>query len=456
MTESDFDQLYTAAEMRTAEERYPGYPATVPELMERAGSAVAQVGIARYRDARRWTVVCGGGSNGGDGRIAARELERAGKAVAVVDAKAGESELGEPDVIVDALFGTGFSGEPRADASALIERMNASAAPILAVDLPSGVDASSGEIAGTAVAADATVTFHGRKVGIVVAPGRFHAGVVHVADIGLARVETELALVGPGLLRSVPRRGERDNKYTAGHVLVVGGSPGLTGAPSLTAMAALRADAGYVTLAAPESTLPVFEQRLVEVVKRPLPDDLSDLAAKASSLAIGPGLGRSEGVRSLVRRALEELPLPAVVDADALFGLEPGDWPAPRVLTPHEGELARLLGRDSKDVAAHRLAAVREATERFRCVVLLKGADTLVAAPGRGELVSALGLPSLATAGTGDVLTGIIGAFLAKGMDAQLAAAAGAAAQQRASVEAQQRAGLVAGDLIEALPRVLR
>jgi hydroxyethylthiazole kinase-like uncharacterized protein yjeF len=456
MAESDFDQLYTAAEMRTAEERYPGYPATVPELMERAGNAVARLGIARYRDARRWTVVCGGGSNGGDGRIAARELERAGKDVVVVDAKAGESELGDPDVIVDALFGTGFSGEPRADASALIERMNASAAPILAVDLPSGVDASSGEIAGAAVAADATVTFHGRKVGIVVAPGRFHAGVVHVADIGLARVDTELLLVGPGVLQSVPRRGERDNKYTAGHVLVVGGSPGLTGAPSLTAMAALRADAGYVTLAAPDSTLPVFEQRLVEVVKRPLPDDLTDLAAKASSLAIGPGLGRSEGVRSLVRRALEELRLPAVVDADALFGLEPGDWPAPRVLTPHEGELARLLGRDSKDVAAHRLAAVREATERFRCVVLLKGADTLVAAPGRGVLVSALGLPSLATAGTGDVLTGIIAAFLAKGMDAQLAAAAGAAAQQRASVEAEQRAGLVAGDLIEALPRVLR
>src|SRR5579864_6367898 len=454
MAESDFDELYTAAEMRTAEERYPGYPETVPELMERAGSAVAHVGIARYRDARRWTVVCGGGSNGGDGRIAARELGRAGKDVVVVDAKAGESKLGEPDVIVDALFGTGFSGEPRADASALIERMNASAAPILAVDLPSGVDASSGEIAGAAVVADATVTFHGRKVGVVVAPGRFHAGVVHVADIGLARVETEQLLVGPGLLRSVPRRGERDNKYTAGHVLV--GSPGLTGAPSLTAMAALRADAGYVTLAAPESTLPVLEQRLVEVVKRPLPDDLADLAAKASSLAIGPGLGRGEGVRSLVRRALEGLRLPAVVDADALFGLEPADWPAPRVLTPHEGELARLLGRDSKDVAEHRLAAVREATERFRCVVLLKGPDTLIAAPGRGVLVSALGLPSLATAGTGDVLTGIIGAFLAKGMDAQLAAAAGAAAQQRASVEAQQRAGLVAGDLIEALPRVLR
>jgi ADP-dependent NAD(P)H-hydrate dehydratase / NAD(P)H-hydrate epimerase len=450
---TDFEPLYTSAEMRVAEERFPG---TVGELMERAGSAVARFGLERYLDAGRWTVVCGGGANGGDGRIAARELERAGKEVRVVDAKAGDSDLGEPDVVVDALFGTGFSGEPRAEAAALIERMNAASAPVLAVDLPSGVDASTGEVAGAAVRADTTVTFHGPKVGLVLAPGRFHAGSTQVADIGLDRVDTESRLVLPSLLRSVPRRGDADNKYTAGHVLVVGGSPGLTGAPSLTATAALRADAGYVTLAAPAETLPVFEQRLVEVVKRPLTEDLAGLAAKASALAIGPGLGRSEQARRLVRRALAEIALPAVVDADALFELEPGDWPAPRVLTPHEGELARLLGRDAREVAAHRMASVRAAVERFGCVVLLKGADTLVAAPGRGTLVVSLGLPSLATAGTGDVLTGIVAAFLAKGMDPQLAAAAGAAAQQRAAVEAPQRAGLVASDLVDALPRVLR
>ena len=450
---TDFEPLYTAAEMRAAEERYPG---TVEELMERAGVAVAHVGLEIHFDARRWTVVCGGGANGGDGRIAARELERAGRDVRIVDAKAGETELGDPDAIVDALFGTGFAGQPRPEAVALIERMNASPAPVVAVDLPSGVDASTGEVSGAAVRAETTVTFHGRKLGVVVAPGRFHAGTVHLADIGLDHVETENRLVNVGLLRSVPRRGDRDNKYTAGHVLVVGGSPGLTGAPSLTAMAALRADAGYVTLAAPESTLPVFEQRLLEVVKRPLTDDLAGLAAKASALAIGPGLGRSDEVRRLVRRALAEIALPAVVDADALFELEPADWPAPRVLTPHEGELARLLGLDSKEVAEHRVAAVRAAAERFRCVVLLKGPDTLVAEPGRGLLVSALGLPSLATAGTGDVLTGILAAFLAKGMEPRLAAAAAAAAQQRAAVEAPQRAGLVASDLIEALPRVLR
>ena len=384
----------------------------------------------------------------------------------IVDAKAGETDLGEPDVIVDALFGTGFSGEPRPDAAALIERINGSGAPVFAIDLPSGVDASTGEVAGAAVRADATVTFHGRKVGLEVAPGRFHAGAVRVADIGLEPMETEHRLVGLELLRLVPRRGPEDNKYTAGNVLVVGGSRGLTGAPCLAAMAALRADAGYVTVAAPTSTLPVLEQRLLEAVKRPLPDEdgmvtedaagaVMELAGKASALALGPGLGRGPGPQGLVRRVLAEAAVPAVVDADALFELEPADWPAPRVLTPHEGELGRLLGRPSKEIAAHRLAAVREAADRFRCVVLLKGADTLVAAPGRGVLVSSLGLPSLATAGTGDVLTGIVAAFLAKGMEPQLAAAAGAAAQQRASVEAPQRAGLVASDLIDALPRVL-
>jgi hydroxyethylthiazole kinase-like uncharacterized protein yjeF len=447
------EPLYSAAEMRAAEERYPGYPDTIPELMKRAGGATADAALRLFPDARRWTVVCGGGSNGGDGRVAARLLEQAGREVGVVDAKAGESELGEPDAIVDALFGTGFSGEPRPDAAALIEAINGAGVPVLALDLPSGVDASTGEIAGAAVEAAATVTFHGRKVGLAVAPGRFHAGEVHVADIGLEPAATELELVGPELLDEVPRRGQGDNKYTAGHVLVVGGSAGMTGAPSLAARAALRADAGYVTIAAPEESLPVLETLVLEAVKRPL-EQVFDVAAKAKALALGPGLGRGPEAKELVRRALAEVEVPAVVDADALFELEPGEWPAPRVLTPHEGELAGLLGRESKDVAAHRLASVREAVERFRCVVLLKGEDTLVAAPGAGVLVVALGLPSLATAGTGDVLTGIVAAFLAKGMEPQRAAAAAAAAQQLASRHAP-RYGLVAGDLIDALPRVL-
>jgi len=448
------EPLYTAEDMRAAEARYPGYPDTVPELMERAGGRAAELALSLWPDAQRWTLVCGGGSNGGDGRVMAERLVAAGREAKVVDAKASEHELGEPDVIVDALFGTGFSGEPRADAAALIEAMNAASAPVFAIDLPSGVDASTGEVAGAAVRADATVTFHGTKVGLAVAPGRFHAGDVHVADIGLEPVATETSLVTRAIVDEVPRRGRGDNKYTAGHVLVVGGSRGMTGAAALSARAALRADAGYVTIAAPAESLPVLEALVLEAVKRPL-EQAFEAAARANALALGPGLGRDPKAKELVRRLLAEVELPAVVDADALFELEPGDWPAPRVLTPHEGELGRLLGRDSKEIAAHRLASVREAAERFRAVVVLKGEDTLVAAPGAGVLVVALGLPSLATAGTGDVLTGITGAFLAKGMEPQRAAAAAAAVQQLAAHAAPQRAGLVAGDLIDALPRVL-
>jgi len=452
---SEFEPLYTADEMRAAEAGHD-----TAALMERAGALAAEAGSQEMHGASKWTVVCGGGANGGDGRIMARHLAAKGKQVRIVDAKAGDTDLGDVEVIVDALFGTGFKDAPRADAAALIERINAHPAKVLAIDVPSGVDASTGEIPGVAVEADATVTFHGSKVGVVVAPGRFHAGRVRVADIGLEPRDTTHRLVLPGILATVPRRSARDNKYSSGHVLVVGGSPGLTGAPSLTAAAAMRADAGYVTVAARESSLPVLEQRLLEAVKRPLPEKLGDTAAdavlelaeKATAVALGPGLGRDDGARTLVRRLLAEVELPMVVDADALFELEPGDWAGPRVLTPHEGELERLLGHEVK---TRRLASVQEAAERFGCVVLLKGADTLVAAPGRGVHVSAHGLPSLATAGTGDVLTGIVGAFLAKQLEPQHAAAAAAMAQQRASVEATQRAGLVASDLIEALPRAL-
>jgi ADP-dependent NAD(P)H-hydrate dehydratase / NAD(P)H-hydrate epimerase len=436
---AELEPLYTAEEMRAAEAGHD-----VDAMMQRAGAAVAEELVRRFPDARRIALHAGGGANGGDGRIAAEILVAQGR------------ELVEerPDVVIDALLGTGLKGEPREETGRLIERINGGGAPVLAVDVPSGVNASTGEVAGAAVRADVTVTMHGRKVGLAIAPGRFHAGEVAVAEIGLEAAETEHRLVTPELLAEVPRRSPRDNKYTAGHVLVVGGSRGMTGAAALAARAAFRADVGYVTIAAPAESLPVLETLVLEAVKRPL-EDVFEAAARAKALAVGPGLGRDPGAKTLVRRLLAEVDVPAVVDADALFELEPGEWPAPRVLTPHEGELARLLGRESGEVAAHRLASAREAAERFGCVVVLKGEDSLVAAPGRGVLVSALGLPSLSTAGTGDVLTGITAAFLAKGMEPQRAAAAACAAQQLASREAEQRYGLVAGDVVEALPRAL-
>jgi len=433
------EALYTAEEMKAAEAGHD-----VPTMMQRAGEATAEELMRRFPDARRVQLHAGGGANGGDGRIAADVLRAQGREL--VDER--------PDVVIDALLGTGLKGAPREETAGLIEAINGAGVPVLAVDIPSGVNASTGEIGGAAVRADVTVTMHGRKVGLAVAPGRFHAGEVAVADIGLEQAETEHRLVTPEILAEVPRRSPRDNKYTAGHVVVVGGSRGMTGAASLAARAAFRADAGYVTLVAPAESIPVLETLVLEAVKRPL-EQISEAVERAGALAVGPGLGRGEEAKALVGRLLEEAEVPAVVDADALFGLEPGEWAAPRVLTPHEGELARLLGRESKEVAAHRLVAVREAAETFRCVVVLKGEDSLVAAPGAGVLVCALGLPSLSTAGTGDVLTGVTAAFLAKGMEPQRAAAAACAAQQLASREAAQRYGMVAGDVVEALPLAL-
>jgi len=437
-----FAPLYTAEEMRAAEQGHD-----VEELMERAGRAVADFVLRRYPNARRISAVCGGGANGGDGRIALRVLAEAG-----LEASEGVSK--DADVVIDALFGTGFHGDPRPEAVEQIERINGAGVPVVAVDVPSGVDASTGEVAGAAVRAEATVTMHALKVGLAVAPGRFHTGEIEVADIGLDHAETETRLVTEEILELVPRKREGDTKYSAGAVLVVGGSPGMSGAVCLTAEAAFRADAGYVAVATHEESLPVVESRLLEAVKGTL-DRIDQFAERASSLAIGPGLGRGDEERALVRRLLGELELPAVVDADALFELEPADWPAPRVLTPHAGELARLIGKESEWVDEHRLAAVQTAVDSYRCIVLLKGADTLVAAPGEGVLVCSSGTPALATAGTGDVLTGVIGAFLAKGMDARLAAAAGAVAHGRASELATLQVGLVASDLLDALPDAL-
>ena len=406
-----FEPLYTAAEMRAAEERYPSYPDSVPELMERAGAAVADVVMNAFPGARRFACVCGGGSNGGDGRVAARLFRDAGYV-----ADETEEDLDGYDVIVDALFGTGFRGVPRPEAAAIIERMNASSARVVAVDLPSGVDASTGEIEGAAVEAELTVTFHALKVGHVVSPGRFHAGRVIVSDIGLEHVPTEIRRATTSLLDDVPRRAAGDTKYSAGAVLVVGGQPGMTSAACLTALAALRADAGYVTLAVPEESLRAAEVLALEPVKLAWKDDnavatLMGAAERMSALAIGPGLGRSRARHSLVSALLRRLELPAVIDADGLFGLEPFMRSQPTVLTPHSGELARLLGRDSEWVNAHRLEAARRCAERFGATVLLKGPDTIVASPDGDIVVCDGGPPSLATAGTGDVLTGVVAIF---------------------------------------------
>ena len=352
--------------MRAAEERYPRYPESIPELMERAGAAVAREAMLAFPAATTFACVCGGGSNGGDGRVAARVLRESGHVADETD-----EDLDRYEVVVDALFGTGFHGAPRPEAAELIARMNAARAPVVSVDVPSGVDASTGEIADLAVEADLTVTFHAQKVGLVVAPGRFSAGRVVVADIGLDDGRTQVRRATPAILDEVPLRGARDTKYSSGSVLVVGGQPGTAGAACLTAMAALRADAGYVTLAVPEESLHTAEALALEPVKLAWSDDdalekLEAAAERASALAIGPGLGRSEARTALVRALLERIDLPTVVDADGLFALEPVERRSGTVLTPHAGELSRLLGRDSAWVDAHRLAAAQRGRAALR------------------------------------------------------------------------------------------
>ncbi len=479
--------------MRAVEDAYDG---PTLDLMERAGSVVAAVLQERWPDARRIGVWCGTGANGGDGFVAARRLREAGREAWVVltgseekvsgdaqaclarareeDVPVAADDEGGADVVVDALFGTGFSGAPRGDAAARIEALGALGVPVVSVDVPSGVDASTGRVPGAGVHATLTVTFHGRKVGHAVGPGRFHAGEVMVADIGLSGGETRAQLVTEAILDEIPRRGPQDSKYTAGFVAVVGGSRGLTGAPLLTCEAAMRAGAGYVRACVPASLEPAFAQRFVEVTTTGAPDEdglltgeaaevVLEAAAKANALAIGPGLGRSDGTRELVRVLLDRVELPVVLDGDGLWALAGHlEWvfsrDAPTVLTPHTGELARLLGRDSAWVDANRLEAAEGAADDVGAVVMLKGADTIVAAPGRGPLVCDLGNPGLASAGTGDVLTGIVAALLAKGMDARTAAAAGAALGGVAAREAARvhgEAGLIARDVIDALSPVL-
>jgi ADP-dependent NAD(P)H-hydrate dehydratase / NAD(P)H-hydrate epimerase len=485
------EPLYTAEEMRAAEEAYDG---PTLELMERAGSATAETILARYGDISSVSVWCGTGSNGGDGFVVARKLREAGKEVEAVlvgdeqkisgDARENLEraraaripfvETAETELVVDAIFGTGFRGKPRTEAATAIEEIKSLKAPVVAVDVPSGVDASTGEVAGIAVRADLTVTFHARKVGLFVAPGRFNAGEVAVADIGLAGVKTRHTRATPEMLAVVPRRAPRDNKYTAGSVVVVGGSTGKTGAACLSAEATLRSGAGICTACVPASLNQIFEQRLLEVITRACPDEdgvmtldaadaVIESAERATAVALGPGLGRTDGTRALVAYLLDRLDKPIVLDADGLWALTGHlDWvfarDAPTVLTPHEGELAALLGRKSEWVRSRRLHAAQAGADDVGAVVLLKGADTIVAAPGRGVVVSDLGNPGLATAGAGDVLTGIVAAYLSKGMEGRMGAVAAAATQGVAAGIAAERhgaAGLLAGDVVDALSLAL-
>lgn len=424
-------------------------------LIERAGTAVAWTALRMLGGAygRTINVICGKGNNGADGRVAARHLAAKGVRVRVIDVPC-PGVLPASDLVIDAAFGTGFHGA--------WSPPDVGDTPVLAVDLPSGVDALTGDIAGEVLAATHTVTFAALKPGLLMPPGSVLAGELELVDIGLdigwARANLVQAADVAGWW---PERDEYSHKWRNA-VRVIAGSATMTGAPRLVSHAAMRSGAGMVHLSIPGMTL---GDAPIEIVQRSLPSMGWADAALASlerfhSIVVGPGLGRSDDTGANVRRLVTEAPLPMVIDGDGLFAL---GWSSegaaallrrrasPTVLTPHDGEYTVLKGGPpglDRMVAARRLAA------DSGCTVLLKGAATVVADPDGEALVVTAGDARLATAGTGDVLSGIIGALLAGGMRPLHAAAAGAWVHGQAGRRGL-RHGLVASDLPDLIPAVL-
>lgn len=435
--------------------------ADVPEwvLVGRAGAAVARVAIRMMGGTygRTVHVIAGKGNNGADGRVAARLLAAKGVRVRVVEAVNAPAELPAADLVIDAAYGTGFQGTWNPP--------DVGDTPVLAVDIPSGVDALTGEAHGRVLAATCTVTFAALKPGLLLLPGSELAGELEVADIGLdegvaAHAHAHLVRAADVAEWLAPRASDA-HKWRAA-VRIVAGSPTMPGAARLAAHAAMRAGAGMVQLSAPGALVP---QCPAEIVQAPLPAKAWAAVAleqldRFHAVVIGPGLGRDDDTSAQTRRFAVEAPLPVVIDGDGLFAMA---WNAqgaavllrnrslPTVLTPHDGEYAMLTGAPP---ATDRLVAARRLAVDTGCVVVLKGPATVIADPRGAALVVTTGDERLATAGTGDVLSGIIGALLAQGLPALHAAAAGAWLHGSAARLAPAR-GMVASDIADHLPEVL-
>ena len=471
-------------------------------LMARAGRAVARaaVRVAGGRYGKRIAVVCGKGNNGGDGFVAARALRRAGAGVrcfgvgGAEDAK-GDARLhlelmegaglrleeldakalSQADVVIDALFGTGFHGAAEGEAAAAIDAINDSGRSVIAVDIPSGVSGATGAVEGPAVRAELTIAMAAEKIGSASGAGAVRAGRVEVVDIGIPVREWVATVTdSTDVARVLPKREPDAHKRSGGAVAVLAGSQGMTGAAILSAKGAARAGAGYVTVGGTTAVDEAVAESLPEVLSRVVTKDeflgadaldgFSEVLERAGSLGLGPGLGRGPAQTSLVERALREVHLPIVLDADGLNALDEDasaliERNRPTIITPHPGELSSLTGQRIEDIQADRLKAASAAAERFGCVVVLKGYRTVVARAGHDAVVNPTGGPELATAGTGDVLTGAIATLLAAGVDAFEAAwatvfvhgVAGELAARRLGV-----GGVLAGDVADALPEAMR
>ena len=484
-------ELMTAKEMAEADRLAIAGGVPGLALMEMAGSAVADEVARLFPDARRVVVLCGPGNNGGDGFVAARLLRDKGytvrlgllgdKARLPDDAAAmaklwdGTTEklkldlLEGADAIVDGLFGAGLARAIDGETAALIEAVNDSDIPIIAIDVPSGIDGTTGEVRGVAIDALATVTFFRLKPGHLLYPGRGYCGETILADIGipasvLDTIEPRAFVNEPELwLTEFPWPEATGHKYRRGHSVVVSGPIWSTGAARLAARGALRAGSGLVTVASPPDALAVNAAQLTAIMVRPC-EDADALAAmledaRKNSIVIGPGAGLGERLKTMVLASLRSKAA-VVLDADALtafagdnatlFGAIAGR-PASVVLTPHEGEFAALFG---KVRGPSKLDAARDAASRSAATIVLKGSDTVVASPDGRASINATTSPWLATAGTGDVLAGMIGGLLAQGMEAFEAASAAVWLHGAAALAFGP--GLVAEDLPEMLPEVLR
>ena len=505
--------LLTAAQMREADRQAIeeiGLPGAL--LMENAGRAAAAVLQQRFGDSFPGPVLvlAGKGNNGGDGYVLARTLQHAGWQVRTLVLAAAESISGDAAlhlqillrcggmvefvsqdsaleaalarqtqlrVAVDALLGTGLTSEVQGLYAQAIDWLNAGQAPILALDIASGVDAGSGRILGRAVQASVTVSFAAAKLGQVLYPGAACCGALEVVDIGLpmaAPLPAERHTLVDARTATVllPSRPVTGHKGTFGHLLVVGGCRGKSGALALSAAGGLRSGAGLITAAGPASLVPLLAQQLLEVMTAPLAEVDGHLSLQAlpalqqlwqdkAALALGPGLGETDEARALARRLLVDCPLPLVLDADGLNAL--GGQPElllqragrATVLTPHPGEMARLCGCSIADVEADRVAAARSFATGFQVVLVLKGARSLIATPQGEIFVNGSGNPGLASGGSGDVLTGLIGGLLAQGLTTSAAAVLGVylhgLAADRLSRNMGQ-AGLAASDLARELP----
>ena len=476
-----------------------GTPAFV--LMERAGRALARVAIelAGGRYGKRALVVCGKGNNGGDGFAAARFLIREGvlvRCLTVVDV--GEIEgaaaehlgrlqasgctvqrfagdpLGRADVIVDAIFGTGFRGVVEGVPATAIDLINESDAPVVSADIPSGVAGATGRIEGPAVKAAVTVAMAAEKYGTATGEGAARSGRVIVAEIGIPVSNAAAGVADEsdvGVL--LPRRAPDAHKRSGGAVAVLAGSTDMTGAAVLVAQGAARSGSGYVTVGGVRRVIEVVQNSLFEVLAKSLGDRdvltrdslsvFEEVIERADALAVGPGLGRGDSQLGLVESLLDEVSIPVVLDADGLNVLGKhtealSRRSEPMVITPHPAELARLLEISTEDVQADRMGAARKAATEFGCVVLLKGFRTVVAKHDGAAVVNPTGGPELATAGTGDVLTGVVAALLAAGLVDFEAAWAGAFIHGKAGSIASSylgSSGVLAGDVADALPEAL-